>query len=90
MPQRISFIWNKYFEAPPVFQEELDEKERKRQAMVAFPDHDHAYGVLKAEYPDTPMPMITEAVECYWDWNASDEQNVEQFKYLSEYNEYSI
>ena len=89
MPQRISFIWNKYFKAPPIFQEEKDEQERRRKAMVAYPDHEHAYGVLHSEYPDTPMKMITEAVATYWDFNATDEQNIITCRYLSEYNEYS-
>lgn len=46
---------------------------------------EHAYSVLHAAYPNTPLSVITEAVMTEWIDGNTDEQNVECCSWLNDY-----
>lgn len=76
----ISFISNRYFDEEPY--PFYNEEQGENQAEV---DNEHALSVLHASFPSAPLAMINEAVMTDWDWQESDEHNVETCKYLEEY-----
>lgn len=46
---------------------------------------EYAFSVLHAAYPQVSAVFIADAVDCDWDEQLTDEENINNCKYLEEY-----
>ena len=52
---------------------------------AAYQRNEYAFGILHAAYPHVCAAIICDAIDCDWSDALTDDENVDNCKYLEEY-----